>query len=78
MREIPCDKIVQTVRDLCIRANYGLGPDVAAALKKARAREDTPLAGRILDQLIENARIAREGVYPLCQDTGMAVVFIER
>jgi fumarate hydratase subunit alpha len=78
MRHIEFDKIVQTVESLCITAAYQLPEDVAAALKNAAQKESNPTAAKILNQLIENARIAKEEQIPLCQDTGLAVVFIEQ
>lgn len=78
MNEIDAENIIRTVKDLCIASNYTLGDDVLDALKAARDREDSPVAKDILDQLVANAETAAEGIYPLCQDTGLAVVFVER
>ena len=77
MREITCDEISETVRRLCIEANYKLGEDVLQALEEARRREASPLGRDILGQLLENAAIARQGEAPMCQDTGLAVIFVE-
>jgi fumarate hydratase subunit alpha len=75
-RIVEFEKIAQTVEKLCIEAAYELGEDVLEALKKAAGRETDAAAG-ILNQLIENARIASQEKIPLCQDTGLAVVFVE-
>ena len=77
MRTIKTDKITQAVAELCIKANTALRPDVAQALKKAYEREEVSLARRTLGNLIENAKLARKKGLAVCQDTGMAVLFIE-
>lgn len=77
MREIHFEEIVKTVRDLAMRANTELGQDVLDALYRAKAEEISPTGLDILDRLIENAGIARREKIPMCQDTGMAVVFVE-
>ncbi|MEW6440568.1 MAG: fumarate hydratase [bacterium] len=77
MREIQAEQITRTVRDLCIDANYRLGGDVLEAIREARANEESPQARGVLGELEENAQIAARGVFPLCQDTGFAVVFVE-
>jgi fumarate hydratase subunit alpha len=77
LRQISFETIVENVKALCLDANYHLGSDVVAALVNARAEETSPPAKRILDHLLENARIADQGEYPLCQDTGLAVFFVE-
>jgi fumarate hydratase subunit alpha len=78
VRYIEYEEIVKAVESLCIAAAYELPPDVLAALEKAAQRETNPAAAKILSQLIENARIAKEQKIPLCQDTGLAVVFVEQ
>ena len=78
MRHIEYKNIVEEVKSLCIKAAYDLPPDVLAALQKAARSESNPLAARILQQLIENAHIASADKIPLCQDTGLAVLFIEQ
>lgn len=78
MRYIEFEKIVETVESLCISAAYELPADVLDALEKAAQKESNPSAAKILNQLIENARIAKEQRIPLCQDTGLAVVFVEQ
>ncbi len=76
MREIRVDKIIEGVKNLCIEANCNLGEDVIAALERGREEEESPLGKGILDQILENAKIAKEEGIPICQDTGTAVVFI--
>ncbi len=78
MRDIEFEKIAEAVESLCISACYELPADVLAAIEAAAQRESNPAAVRILDQLIENARLARDERIPLCQDTGLAVVFVEQ
>ncbi len=78
MRYIAFEKIAETVESLCISAGHELPEDVLAALEQASRRESYPPAAKILNQLIENARIAKEERIPLCQDTGLAVVFVEQ
>jgi len=78
VRYIEFEKIAKTVESLCIEANYQLPDDVLAALKNAAQKETTPLAAVLLNQLIENARLAKNEKIPLCQDTGLAIVFIEQ
>lgn len=77
MREIEASSITQAVAQLCQRANFELGDDVLSVLKQGQQREESPLGREVLSQLLENARIAREERFPLCQDCGTAVVFLE-
>jgi fumarate hydratase subunit alpha len=77
MREITFETIRERVAALCIEANYYLGDDMVRALDEGLKAEESPIGRDSLQQLIENARIAREGIYPMCQDTGTAVVFAE-
>ena len=77
MREIHIDKIINTVRKLCIDANYYLSEDIRQRFEEARDSEGFPTAQNIIDILIENADIAEKEQRPMCQDTGMAVVFVE-
>lgn len=77
MRTIPAARITEAVARLCIRANTVLPPDVAAALEACRASEPWPLAGDTLDLLRDNLNRAGERNLPICQDTGMACVFVE-
>jgi fumarate hydratase subunit alpha len=78
MRYIEFEKIAETVESLCISAGYKLPEDVLAALEEAAGKESNPGAVKILEQLIENACIAADEKIPLCQDTGLAVVFVEQ
>ncbi len=78
MRTIEYKKVVDTVSRLCIESGYELGADVLEALTGAADSETNPAAAELLRQLIENARIAGREQIPLCQDTGLAVVFIEQ
>jgi fumarate hydratase subunit alpha len=77
MREIQASQISETVARLAIEANHFLGEDVIAALKNARAIEESPQGKEVLDQLLKNVDIAKQGEFPLCQDTGVAVISIE-
>ncbi|NVM24602.1 MAG: fumarate hydratase [Desulfobacterales bacterium] len=77
MREISTKEIIKVVRNLCIDANYNLGDDVLYAFNQAVEKEDSGTGREVLRELVENARIAREEKVPLCQDCGLAVVFIE-
>jgi len=77
MREVSTQRIIDEVRDLAIRANHELGDDVLQAFTDALAYEESPVGRDILGQLMENAAIAREERTPICQDTGVAVVFVE-
>ena len=77
MRELQASAITEAVRALCIEANRNLPADVARALRDCRAQEPFAPAQEMLDLLIRNEGIARETRMPICQDTGMAVVFAE-
>ncbi|MDD3839827.1 MAG: fumarate hydratase [Clostridia bacterium] len=77
MKEISTEIIAETVKELCIDACYNLGDDVKQALNRALQKEESDTAKSILRQLIENAEYAACQNMPLCQDTGMTVVFIE-
>jgi len=77
MREINTTEITKVISTLCQQANFELGEDVLAALKKALKNEVSPLGKETLSQLIENAGVAKEEKLPLCQDCGTAVVFLE-
>ncbi|MBI5562705.1 MAG: fumarate hydratase [Deltaproteobacteria bacterium] len=77
MRKISALEITKVVKELCVGAACNLPPDVAAAVKSAHAKEESPLGKEVLGQIIENFEIAgREGL-PMCQDTGIAVFFVE-
>ena len=77
MRIIPSETITKTVKQMCMEANYILPDDVQHAITHARQTEESPVGGEILDKILENADIAREKRIPICQDTGMAVFFVE-
>jgi Tartrate dehydratase alpha subunit/Fumarate hydratase class I, N-terminal domain len=68
---ISYETIKEKVKEACIEANYILGEDVLAGFRRALDEEDSPIGKEVLNQLIENARIAREERIPLCQDTGL-------
>jgi fumarate hydratase subunit alpha len=76
-RELDVQKITEAVKGMCIEANEQLGEDVLGCFRKALQTEVSPVGREIIGQLIENARIAREEQVPICQDTGLAVVFLE-
>ena len=77
MREIDVSEITSAIKELCIEANHTLSPDMKAALDSAVDTEESPLGKQILGQLEENLVIAKEDMIPICQDTGMAVVYLE-
>ena len=77
MREIHVSKITETIKRLCIEANYYLTDDMRKRFLEAKEKEETPVAQNIMDILIENADIARNENMPMCQDTGLTVVVIE-
>jgi fumarate hydratase subunit alpha len=77
MREIFTKDIIKAVRDLCIDANYYLGKDVEDALRGAYEKEESPVGKATLSQILENVEISKQGEFPMCQDTGTAVVFVD-
>lgn len=77
MREINTKLVEDTIRDLCIEANYYLGDDIKDSLKESRNKESYPIAQNVLDKIIINADIAATQDIPMCQDTGMACVFLD-
>lgn len=77
MRTVSTDEIIKNIKEMCIEANHYLSPDMIKVFNKARENEKSPLGCQILSQLDENLKIAAEDMIPICQDTGMAVVFIE-
>ncbi len=77
MREIDSKTITETLSEMCIEANHYLTPDMEKALDNAEKNEISPLGKQVLCQLKENLRIAGSDTIPICQDTGMAVVFAE-
>lgn len=77
MRELHVDDIAAALRRMAVEANTELGGDVLASFERYAAAEESPTGRDVLAQLAENARIARETKLPLCQDTGVAIVFVE-
>lgn len=77
MRTIQVNEITRNIREMCIEANHFLSPDMEKAMKNAVQREESPLGRQILEQLQENLWIAGNDMIPICQDTGMAVIFME-
>lgn len=77
MRTIQVNEITRNIREMCIEANHFLSSDMEKAMKNAVQREKSPLGRQILEQLQENLRIAGNDMIPICQDTGMAVIFME-
>lgn len=77
MRTIHVDKITEAVAKMCKDACYYLPEDVYEALKKGRETEESPVGRDVLDQIIVNAEIAKAEDRPICQDTGMAIIFVE-
>ena len=77
LREIDARRIIDAVESLCVEANYIMADDIRDAIESGIEAEDSYIASDVLSQLIENADIAAEGSLPLCQDTGMVVVFVE-
>lgn len=77
MRELSVSRLTEAVKALFLTANYDIGPDVEAAVAQARANEPSPIGRSVLCQLEENYAIARQERVAICQDTGMAVLFME-
>ena len=77
MREVRVEEIIETVARLCQEANFLLGTDLEESLRRSLELEESPVGRACLTGLIENAEIARMERVPICQDTGMAVVFVE-
>ena len=77
MREINVSDITQTVARLCQEANYNLPEDVFSALERARKTEESPIGQQTLDQILDNAKLAKEEQMAICQDCGAAVVYLE-
>lgn len=77
IREIGVEEITRQIRDMCIQANHYLSEDMADAMRAAAKKEQDPVGKKILGQLEENLKIAGEEMIPICQDTGMAVIFME-
>ena len=77
MRTIQVQQITEQIKEMCIQVNHYLSEDMKEALRNALASEKSPLGCQILSQLQENLKIAGEDMIPICQDTGMAVVFLK-
>ena len=76
VRSVNVELLTENIKEMCIQANHFLAPDMDKAMRTAHERETKPLAKQILGQLLENLDIAGEDMIPICQDTGMAVVFL--
>ena len=77
VRDIDVKLLTDNIKEMCIEATHYLSPDMCAALKKATEEEESPLGKQVLDSLSENLELAGKEMIPICQDTGMAVVFLE-
>ena len=77
MKVIEVSKVTETIKEMCIEANHFLSDDMKEALYNAQKEEESALGKQILGQLQENLSIAGEDMIPICQDTGMAVIFME-
>ena len=77
MRIIRTEEIIKHIKEMCIEANHFLSPDMEQAVREAAASEESEVGKHILEKLCENMKIAGEDMIPVCQDTGMAVVFAE-
>ena len=77
MRTLKVSEITEAVKDMCIEANHFLTEDMKCALERAALTEESILGRQILEQLQENLKIAGDDRIPICQDTGMAVIFVE-
>ena len=77
MRNISVHEITRNIKEMCIEANHFLSSDMKQVFEKAMMKEEAPLGKQILNQLEENLKIAAEDMIPICQDTGMAVIFIK-
>lgn len=77
MRIVHTEEIIKNIKEMCIEANYSLTDDMVLSLTKAEDKEKSPLGKQILCQLKDNLEIASKDMIPICQDTGMAVIFLE-
>lgn len=77
MRTINTDKITETIKEMCMQVNVCLSDDVKEAFLSSKEKEESPIGRQILNQLEENMEIAKESQIPICQDTGMTVVFLK-
>ena len=77
LRRISAKSVTAAVKTLFIEANTALNPDVISALRRALKKEESPIGRQVLEKILENARVARRTEMPICQDTGLAVLFVE-
>ena len=77
MRNISVGEITKNIKEMCIEANHFLSNDMKKAIDTAYEKEESEVGTKVLEQLQENLKIASEDMIPICQDTGMTVVFIE-
>lgn len=77
IRTVQTEELVRNIKEMCIQANHYLSKDMDAVMKDAVEKEESPLGKKVLNQLQENLKIADEEMIPICQDTGMAVIFLE-
>ncbi len=77
MKEINVQEIIEAVEELCLRTNCVLNQDVVAALQRSLVTEESPQGKEVIELLLQNAEIAERECIPICQDTGMAVIFVE-
>lgn len=76
MRTIHVDRITEAVKKLCIEANYYCNEDILKALNESKSKEVSSIGNNILSQILDNAQIAKNKKMPICQDTGMAIIFV--
>ena len=77
MRTVQTSEITKNIREMCIEANHFLSDDMKKVFNESVEKEESPLGKQILNQLKENLEIAGRDMIPICQDTGMAVVFVK-
>lgn len=77
IREVNVAEITKNIKEMCIEANHYLSPDMDRMMKKAKEEEKSEIGKKVLNQLQENLQIADKEIIPICQDTGMAVIFLE-
>ena len=77
MREVDVKDLIPVVKKLCIDANYYMGEDVITKIKEFKDKEESPTAKNVLDILLENYELADKEQMPICQDTGIAVCFVD-
>lgn len=77
MREINVQEVEDVIRELCIKANLYLPQDMEECIKQGREKEESPVGKNVFDDIVENINVARNETIPICQDTGMAVIFME-